>query len=105
MSKVKRFEEADVFKIESTNSESELKSLLHAKGITTNTLSSLMIDLYQFSTISDFDVTQKLKLINLALTLMEELIASKTREVFNNAMNKVVAQLAQRDQYFKQYFS
>ena len=64
-----------------------------------------MIDLYQFSTISDFDVTQKLKLINLALTLMEELIASKTREVFNNSMNKIVTQLAQRDQYFKQYFS
>jgi hypothetical protein len=61
--------------------------------------------MYQFATISDFDVTQKLKLINLPLALMEELIASKTKEVFNNSLNKIVMQLAQRDQYFKQYFS
>lgn len=79
MNFVKLFSESDIQLLERSSSLQDLQAVLEKKGVNTDTVSSLLLDLYQFMTIQDFSLEQKHKIINLTIQLLKKLPECDTK--------------------------
>jgi len=59
-----------------------LNHTITKKGIVNDTVSTLIVQLYQFATLNSFTVRQKLTAINLTLSVLKALIETNNKEEF-----------------------
>jgi hypothetical protein len=80
MNFVKQFDSSDLLSFELCASQADIETLLARKGVNTNTVSSLIADVYQFATLCDFSLQQKQALVNLTVDLLTQLPSCQTKE-------------------------